>query len=83
VKLLEYFALGKPVVSTHLTELEGFAEKRLLMMAGDGPSFSRAIERSLQDKSKLLSRERERMAREHSWEAAARSLLNLFSGEQP
>jgi polysaccharide pyruvyl transferase CsaB len=73
LKLYEYFAGGKPVVTTPMPECEAYPE---VAIARDAPSFVAALEsarRKGQDPS-FRARLRE-LGRENSWDARVRTVL--------
>jgi glycosyltransferase involved in cell wall biosynthesis len=66
VKLVEYLAAGRPVVSTSIPAVAEFAD--VISTAADGPSFAAAVERAaVQDSPEARSRRIERAA-PYSWE---------------
>lgn len=67
VKLYEYLAAGKPVVSTYLPELETVAAG-LTLVARTPEDFEQAIERSLQQQGPREVQARMQFARSHTWE---------------
>ena len=70
IKLYEYFAAGKPVVSTPLIEVERFKSNGILETAGTADEFAMAIERSINTSwSKDKIKRRLMIAKENSWEA--------------
>jgi hypothetical protein len=72
VKLKEYLATGRPIVSTPFRELDRYMG--LVRVAGDGESFSRAIEDVLNDSGEAEAR-RDR-ARQQSWETQAALVMD-------
>lgn len=75
VKIFEYFALGKPVVSTRLLELEQF-ETNALVLLGDTPEgFAAAVKDSLRTDDARLREERVRIATQNSWKRHAESFI--------
>lgn len=66
VKLYEYLAAGKPVVSTYLPELETVAGG-LTLVARTPEDFEHAIERSLQQQDPSMAQARMQFARSHTW----------------
>ena len=71
VKVFEYFALGKPVVSTPMHELLPFRNDGLLRFAGGREEFATAIRDSLAEPR-------------HSWRALTDLMLtNLIPGGRP
>ena len=74
VKLKEYLASGKPVVSTPIPEVEKFAG--IVEMANDKDEFVESIELVLRENSREKIEIRQRAVREDSWDAKAEE----FSG---
>lgn len=76
IKLKEYLALGKPVVSTPFPELEHY--NGVVRSAKSADEFAAAIRESLaQSDPELPARRRERV-REHSWRSKAQQILELI-----
>jgi len=75
IKLWEYLAAGKPIVST---DVAGFRDyPQFVRLARDSDSFARAIEMALlEDPS--LGEERRAEARRHSWEARLDQILQIL-----
>jgi glycosyltransferase involved in cell wall biosynthesis len=72
IKLKEYLAMGKPVVSTPLPAVVEAAEQtRLFEVAAEPESFLAAIERCLADDSPSLTLARQESVRGDTWEARA------------
>jgi len=67
LKLYEYFASGKPVVSTPLPESQEFSN--LLYMANSPEEFVIEIEKALLETDVLLKTQRKQIARQNSWDA--------------
>lgn len=78
VKIYEYFAFGKPVVSTPLHELEAFAKDNLVYMRERVEPFVGAVCEALDEKDESLRHRRQAVARENSWEHHARTLLDAL-----
>ena len=73
LKLFEYFAGGKPVVTTPMPECEAFPEVEI---AGDGPAFSAALAKAREKGKDPGFRERLRaLAAANSWEARVDTVL--------
>ncbi len=66
LKIYEYLACGKPVVSTPVAGVEPF--KPYITLADDPAAFSQAIRRAVSENSSSLEEERKRAALEHSWD---------------
>jgi glycosyltransferase involved in cell wall biosynthesis len=68
LKLHEYLASGKPVISTPIPAVEDF--RRVVSIAGDSREWSKAIELALSDAENTPDRNaaRQRVASEHDWE---------------
>lgn len=73
VKIYEYFASGKPVVSTNIPELLPF--KKLIYMAKNSKDFSKMVGISLQESSSKITRERISVAKSNTWEMRAKTLF--------
>jgi len=66
VKLYEYLAAGKPVISTALPELETVAAG-LTVIARTPADFEQALERSLRQNTPQLAEARKSFAASHTW----------------
>ena len=77
LKLHEYLAAGKPIVSTPLPEIEQFLE--LVRIGKDRSEFEHAITESLKEKNKEIRRQRISIARENTWEKCAESALSIIA----
>lgn len=64
IKLFEYFAMGKPVVSTKLDEVEKFKE---LTYIADHNTFSRQIKKALHEDNLELRRKRKEITKQFDW----------------
>ena len=82
VKLYEYFALGKPVVSTPLSELERYAASGLVIIGNDLSEFVAGVRRALNELDASLCARRMEVARQHSWEQHAQRMLDVIGGEE-
>jgi glycosyltransferase involved in cell wall biosynthesis len=72
MKLLEYFALGIPVVSTPLPEV--IKHKDLVYIAGTPDEFASAIDKALRERAPDLRQSRLDLAMSHSWASKAQEL---------
>ncbi len=77
VKLFEYFATGKPVVSTGLPEVSAFGE---LVYVGKGPDGVAAVlEAALAEQDRLdLIRRRQAVAEANTWDQRVAGILHLL-----
>lgn len=74
VKIYEYFASGKPVVSTSIPELIPY---RKMIYFGDDPrSYTLAVKNALAEKSSSLAKARMTVARTNTWSQRALTLQN-------
>jgi glycosyltransferase involved in cell wall biosynthesis len=81
VKVFEYFALGKPVVSTPMHELLPFRKDGLLRFAQGNEEFALALRDLLSEPAGELKDRRRDVARSHSWHALTELMLShLKSG---
>ena len=84
VKVFEYFALGKPVVSTPMHELLPFRNDGLLRLARGREEFASALRDSLAEPAGRLQDRRCGVARRHSWHALTGLMLSsLNAGTKP
>jgi len=73
IKLREYLAMGKPVVSVRFPHAEGFGE--LVYLSDSYDEFVSAIERALREDDTTRRRARIESVRQSSWAARARWAL--------
>lgn len=76
VKIFEYLAMGKPVVTTALAQL--FDLKEYIKIAETKELFVEYIARSLKEDSDEQKAKREEVARRNSWEERSRSITHLI-----
>lgn len=81
VKFYEYISLGKPVVSTHMPELEPFAD--LLYLADDEEDFLRKLDLALSEDDDALRARRIEVAKENTWPARAAMTLGAIRDLHP
>ncbi|HXG00318.1 MAG TPA: glycosyltransferase [Bacteroidota bacterium] len=82
VKVFEYFALGKPVVSTPLRELKQY-QREELVYTGDSPAaFADALRRGLTEGGQDKQTARLGIAATHSWQTLARSFLHALGAQE-
>jgi len=77
-KLHQYFAAGKPVVSSPLPDLEKFAP--WVEFYSDAKEMEIKIERSLREDSEKKALERMRVASENTWDRRVESMIEIFRG---
>ncbi len=77
LKLHEYLAAGKPVVSTDLPEVRQFAE--VVYIAGRPAEFERQIRRALQEDCPQRQAAAREVAKVNSWDARAAQVLDIMS----
>jgi len=76
VKLYEYFALGRPVVSTPIKQLSTYNDGRLLRIKDTAEEFVDAIANYLAFDDPNWQRERNQIARVNAWSAKASLILD-------
>lgn len=77
IKLYEYLAAGKPVVSTPLKEILPFQD---VIRVADRANFASAIESSLQDfDSHEIIERRQKVARENTWDQRVEKIVGLIT----
>jgi glycosyltransferase involved in cell wall biosynthesis len=78
IKVLEYFALGKPVVSSYMAELERY--RPTITLAEDVDGFCGGLIKALRDDAPDYRFARIELARSHSWRRIAGAMLDVVSG---
>ena len=76
LKILEYLAAGKPVVSTPLPALRAYEPH--VGIAGGAAEFSAAVEQALAEDGVVRRRARAEFAGEHSWETRLEEICGLI-----
>jgi len=80
LKLHEYLAAGKPVVSTNLPAVDAF---RHIVYIGDTPNnFCQRIREALEEDNIELIKERQRVANENSWGRRTMSIKRIIIKDQ-
>ena len=74
IKLYEYFACGKPVVSTAIREALGVRE--LLYVGSDKTDFCRKVIAAAAENDPSLAEKRREFARQNSWDRRVETLLD-------
>ena len=77
IKVYEYLAAGKPVVSTAIPRLRVFGD--VVRIATGLEEFVAQIERALADNSDEAARRRMSVAREHSWESRVEQIVAIWN----
>ncbi len=76
IKLYEYLASGKPIISTDLPEVRKFAH--LIGIADGADEFERSIEIALEEDSPDRVRARQAVAAENSWDNRFQMMMNII-----
>ncbi len=76
LKLHEYLATGKPVVSTDLPDVRQFSD--VVYIARNAREFEQMTEKALAEDSPELQEHRIQTARENSWENRAQAILKAM-----
>lgn len=76
LKLYEYLATGKPIVSTDLPAVRPFDS--LVCIARDAEEFERQVAAALQERDDTLRAQRSAAARQNSWERRAEQVIALI-----
>jgi teichuronic acid biosynthesis glycosyltransferase TuaH len=74
IKLWEYLAAGKPIVSTKVAYFRGYPQ--FVRLASDADEFARGVWDALQEDTSTHQERRRSEARRHSWEAC----IDVFEG---
>lgn len=81
VKIYEYFASGKPVVTTPIPEL--LIYKKLLYTASTPSTFSAKIDQALKEKSRITVKSRISVAQQNTWEMRAQVINQAITRFYP
>jgi hypothetical protein len=76
VKMYEYLATGKPIVSTELPEPARYND--VIYIAKDKEEFVEKIEFALQEKDENLVKKRIQIAKENTWDKRVEEILNII-----
>lgn len=76
IKLKEYLALGKPIVSTPFSELENY--KSLVYVASNAGVFAEVVRRACNENDPELVLARRNRVSDSTWDAKAREVLNTL-----
>jgi len=77
LKLYQYLASGRPIVSTNVAGLERVREH--ILVADDPKEFIEHIEKALQTDTEELSAERIEVAKQNTWPIRVREMLSLVT----
>jgi GT2 family glycosyltransferase/glycosyltransferase involved in cell wall biosynthesis len=81
VKFYEYISLGKPVVSTHMPELDPFAG--LLYFADDAGDYAAKLDLAVAERDEPLRARRIEVARTNTWPARAAAMSRAIRDVHP
>ncbi len=81
VKVFEYFALGKPVLSTPVAELQTYAREGLLVIA-EGEAFIQELSKPRGEEEPGLAGRRKEIAAAQSWQALVARMLGFMGGKE-
>ena len=76
VKLKEYLALGKPIVSTPFDELQKYSD--LVYIAKNSEEFSELIRKALNDNNSERINARRNKIKNYTWEVKAQNVLDVL-----
>lgn len=79
LKLREYLATGKPIVSTYNPEVARFAG--LVRLADDEQSFIREVDAAVQDHDPAAQRARVDSVRDATWDARVQEIIKTVSAD--
>lgn len=74
LKVYEYLAMGKPVVSSPMRSLQEESVGSAVAFAGNADEFAGQIERCLREDSPVKARQRRAAVRSHSWDQLVQRL---------
>ena len=81
VKFYEYISQGKPVVSTHMPELEPYRD--VVSMADDADDFLRKLDLAVSEDDPALRARRVEVARANTWPARSAAMLTAIRDAHP
>jgi glycosyltransferase involved in cell wall biosynthesis len=76
LKLYEYFASGKPVVSTPMPEAEEFS--KFIYLAESPERFLAELDKAILEKDDSLVQQRKQVARQNSWDTKVDLILKII-----
>lgn len=79
MKLYEYLACGKPVVTVHQKELESF--QPYIYLAKNYEEFNEFINQALQEKNLVLSEKRKNLVKEQTWRKRTKIIIDYLNRE--
>ncbi len=80
VKIMEYLALGKPVVTTALPSIKNLGERGLIYWSNNNIKFNKNMSRALNEKCSLdLKRRRIAVALKNDWGRRIKQFLKLIN----
>jgi glycosyltransferase involved in cell wall biosynthesis len=77
LKIYEYLACGKPVVSTSVAGTDDF--KGHIYLADDAVSFADSIRRAVAENSGLREKERREAARQNTWDIRIENMIHVMN----
>lgn len=77
LKLYDYLATGKPIVSTDLPAVRYF--KEFVRIADDPEDFGQQVKKALEEHDRHLCKLRIAKAQENSWEFRANDIINILN----
>lgn len=79
-KLNEYLAMGKPVVSTNLPEIEMFNQQNadIVYVGRKAKEFGECIVRAIKEDNEILRKRRIKIAQENSWKSRIEQMSDLI-----
>lgn len=81
VKFYEYISQGKPVVSTHMPELEAYRD--VVSLAEDAEDFVRKLDLAMAEDDPVLRARRVEVARANTWPARSAAMLTAIRDAHP
>jgi glycosyltransferase involved in cell wall biosynthesis len=79
LKVLEYLACGKPVVSTPLSGVERFSH--LIYIAGDYEDFNKKLNQALENNNVELEQKRIEQAEKENWDGKIKEMVEIIENK--
>ncbi len=81
LKLYEYLATGRPIVSTSIPAVQEFRD--VVRIEDNREAFVLAIEQALEEDTVDMRRKRQDVARQHTWDQRIETLSSIIQGYLP
>ncbi len=77
IKLREYLATGKPIVTTYIPEFDEF--ENLIYISHNNEEFVENMNRAINEKNDILIKKRKEFIKRNDWRSIANEIENIFT----